>query len=106
MKFGRKSMPSGQDDEFSMKTTKEGRKSIETMATMQNIRLGPQVVAKLPEHKPHTMAALMLGAPMSIATGKPSDVFNKLKKQKKKKEDTKEPALFEDTGDEAGPCIL
>jgi hypothetical protein len=55
-------------------------------------------------HKPHTEAAMMLGIPMSIATGDRSLMWKPCRKGKK--EAANEENKDDDVGTEAGPCIL
>lgn len=69
------------------------------------VRLEPQVQPQLPQHKPHTVAAIMLGAPVSFATGNAEMPWKRMKKKKAQdQKDTKDST--DDVGSEAGPCIL
>lgn len=67
-----------------------------------------------PQHKPHTVAAMMLGAPLGVATGVLSP-FRKKNAQPKKGQPQAGQAIdvsgeakqsSDDVGSEAGPCIL
>jgi len=60
----------------------------------------------VPQHQPHTVAALMLGAPFSIATGTAKNPFKKAKKKEEVPMDDQLKQTADDVGGEAGPCIL
>merc|ERR1719487_183496 len=86
----------------------------DTGATSGNTRVSAEPIRPgmpLAQHKPHTVAAMTLGAPVSIATGNREKMlgFGKLLRPKKKPEAPIDDLLkqaADDVGTEAGPCIL
>jgi hypothetical protein len=103
-KAGLRKSRSGDDLEFHDRST-SGPGSMISMAVQA--RLGPQIEPQVPQHKPHTVAAMMLGAPVSLATGNTQEMLRPFGKLKKKKadQDNKQLDMPDDTGDEAGPYI-
>jgi len=62
-----------------------------------------------PQHKDHVVAAMMLGAPLGLATGKATSIFLKPKEKKEQlpeDDQLKQAEDDNDAGHESGPCIM